>query len=497
MAEISSAEMKLANKLDTQCEGAMLPVVFSPNRVVEMALELAEVTRMDTVCDLGCGDGRALLVAANNFNCRGYGIDIRPSCIHECNKSARIHKVDHMLKFKCMSFEDLENDRDWAGVTVVYLYLVPNVIVLLRDVIVKFLQRGGRLVTFIHHLSHLNMKLKARKFTYRGQLLLYTKESLPATSIDLSEPSPGVAGIDVSKKLSLSATNPRDMPLFVQQAEAHAKIKSTSDSESNQAAWSINTDVNCKTSAQHDLSISPQSYVSVRSWRGITYRLKSDDEACSTSECQTAISPSLLTCDGHILSSTKPHERPTLQGTTGKTTISKSMDKDDSPEYLDSSQQSHDFRQPKLIASDQQQLRPSATSATRAKMRDPRVDHLLVKVDKLLSTRVARFPSLGLQPVKSNRRSLQVVAHKPVDSERVPPSDTLAGSWNRSRNTGLLDEGRSGICPRPVTREDQRLSRHAMAVSRARQHYRGSLNSLRKTISLRPMTPEPMGIHIK
>lgn len=75
----------------------------------------------------------------------------------------------------------------------------------------------------IQWFRHLNMKLKARKFTYRGQLLLYTKESLPATGIDLSEPLPGVAGIDVSKKLGLSATNPRDMPLFVQQAEvSHA-----------------------------------------------------------------------------------------------------------------------------------------------------------------------------------------------------------------------------------------------------------------------------------
>ena len=35
---LSNAELTLSNKLDVKCEGAVLPVVFTPSEVVEMAL---------------------------------------------------------------------------------------------------------------------------------------------------------------------------------------------------------------------------------------------------------------------------------------------------------------------------------------------------------------------------------------------------------------------------------------------------------------------------
>jgi hypothetical protein len=90
---LSSAELKRSNELDIPCEGSVLPVVFSPAEVVEMALSLAKVGHRDVVGDLGCGDGRALLTAALEFNAHGYGIDVRPCCIQACEKTARIHRV--------------------------------------------------------------------------------------------------------------------------------------------------------------------------------------------------------------------------------------------------------------------------------------------------------------------------------------------------------------------------------------------------------------------
>jgi methylase of polypeptide subunit release factors len=90
---LSSAELKRSNELDVPCEGSVLPVVFSPSEVVELALSLAKVGHRDVVADLGCGDGRALLTAALEFNAHGYGIDVRPCCIQACQKTARIHRV--------------------------------------------------------------------------------------------------------------------------------------------------------------------------------------------------------------------------------------------------------------------------------------------------------------------------------------------------------------------------------------------------------------------
>jgi ribosomal protein L11 methylase PrmA len=90
---LSSAELSRSNALDTPCEGSVLPVVFSPSSVVEMACELAKLGRRDVLADLGCGDGRALLTAALEFNAHGYGIDVRQCCINACEKAARINRV--------------------------------------------------------------------------------------------------------------------------------------------------------------------------------------------------------------------------------------------------------------------------------------------------------------------------------------------------------------------------------------------------------------------
>ncbi len=52
-------------------------------------LELARVSASDTVYDLGCGDGRIVILAARRFGARGIGIDIDPARIEEANRNAR------------------------------------------------------------------------------------------------------------------------------------------------------------------------------------------------------------------------------------------------------------------------------------------------------------------------------------------------------------------------------------------------------------------------
>lgn len=104
---LSSAELKRSNELDIPCEGSVLPVVFSPSEVVEMALAMAKVGHRDVVADLGCGDGRALLTAALEFNAHGYGIDVRPCCIQACEKTARIHRVRSHTPWTLATFSTL------------------------------------------------------------------------------------------------------------------------------------------------------------------------------------------------------------------------------------------------------------------------------------------------------------------------------------------------------------------------------------------------------
>ena len=104
------------------------PYVASQPRIVDAMLELANVTDSDTVYDLGCGDGRIVIAAAQEYGARGVGIDINPARIEEARANARDAGVDDHISFET---NDLF-DADIHSATVVALYLLPDVNLRLR-----------------------------------------------------------------------------------------------------------------------------------------------------------------------------------------------------------------------------------------------------------------------------------------------------------------------------------------------------------------------------
>src|SRR5262245_25675663 len=60
-----------------------VPYVPTPDNVVEEMLKVANVGKDDVVYDLGCGDGRIVITAAQKYGARGVGVDINPDRIKE------------------------------------------------------------------------------------------------------------------------------------------------------------------------------------------------------------------------------------------------------------------------------------------------------------------------------------------------------------------------------------------------------------------------------
>ena len=61
----------------------------TPQPVVDAMLKMANVTDKDVVYDLGCGDGRIPITAAQKYGARGVGIDIDPVRIKEADENAK------------------------------------------------------------------------------------------------------------------------------------------------------------------------------------------------------------------------------------------------------------------------------------------------------------------------------------------------------------------------------------------------------------------------
>ena len=118
------------------------PYVATPPEVVDRMLRLASVSSTDVVYDLGCGDGRIVIAAAQQFGARGVGVNIDPARIDEARRNAAQAQVDHLVTFR---LEDALT-TDLSDATVVTLYLLSAQNVALRPTLTRQLRAGARIV---------------------------------------------------------------------------------------------------------------------------------------------------------------------------------------------------------------------------------------------------------------------------------------------------------------------------------------------------------------
>ncbi|MBF2064829.1 MAG: class I SAM-dependent methyltransferase [Calothrix sp. C42_A2020_038] len=130
---------------DTQSRERTPDVVYvpTPQEVVDEMLKVAKVGKDDVLYDLGSGDGRIPITAAQRFGTRGIGIDIDPERIKEARENAKKAGVADKVQF-------LQQDlfkSDFSDATVVTLYLLPELNVKLRPQLFKQLKPGTRIVS--------------------------------------------------------------------------------------------------------------------------------------------------------------------------------------------------------------------------------------------------------------------------------------------------------------------------------------------------------------
>jgi len=117
--------------------------VPTPSAVVDAMLRFAGVTPQDVVYDLGSGDGRIVIAAAQKYGARAVGVELDRELVQKARERARKAGVDDKVTF-------VQGDlfkADISSATVVTLYLSFSTNRRLQSKLMRELPRGARIVS--------------------------------------------------------------------------------------------------------------------------------------------------------------------------------------------------------------------------------------------------------------------------------------------------------------------------------------------------------------
>jgi SAM-dependent methyltransferase len=121
----------------------LAPGVPSPQNVVEKMLMEVGVKANEMVYDLGSGDGRVVITAAQKFGARAVGVEISPKEVKVSRDRIADAKLDRRVKI--IEGDLLQVDLSEADVVTIYLLTASND--LIRPNLEKFLKPGARVVS--------------------------------------------------------------------------------------------------------------------------------------------------------------------------------------------------------------------------------------------------------------------------------------------------------------------------------------------------------------
>ena len=124
-------------------ERNLAPFVPTPQEVVDKMLQVAGVKKDEMVYDLGCGDGRIILTAAQKFGARSTGVELDPELYKRTSERIRELKLEDRVKIIHGNLLEV----DLSPANVVTLYLLTDSNTRLKPNLEKYLKPGSRVVS--------------------------------------------------------------------------------------------------------------------------------------------------------------------------------------------------------------------------------------------------------------------------------------------------------------------------------------------------------------
>lgn len=120
----------------------LAPYFPTPPSVVEKMLKLGELKKGETMFDLGSGDGRIVIIAAQKFGANATGVEIDEALYKQSTAQIKRLKLADRAR---IILGDVTN-QDYSSADLLTVYLLPNSNTKIRPMLEKQLKKGARVV---------------------------------------------------------------------------------------------------------------------------------------------------------------------------------------------------------------------------------------------------------------------------------------------------------------------------------------------------------------
>jgi precorrin-6B methylase 2 len=120
----------------------LAPYYPTPQTIVENMLELSELKSGEKMYDLGSGDGRIVIMAAQKYHADATGVELDPDLVQSSTAKIRqlgLQKSAHIIHGDILK-------QNYNSANVITVYLLPDSNLKLRPVLDATLRKGTRIV---------------------------------------------------------------------------------------------------------------------------------------------------------------------------------------------------------------------------------------------------------------------------------------------------------------------------------------------------------------
>lgn len=140
-----------------------------PEDVIVTMCKMAKISRKDSIYDLGCGTGKALVYAAKVCHAKGIGIEIDPLRVLLAKWNVKRFGQQKNITILKKNFFTV----DLSSATVLFIYLVPAALKRLTPKFLQELKPGTQFISYVYPMPQDLFKGRLQLVTYNKEKRIY------------------------------------------------------------------------------------------------------------------------------------------------------------------------------------------------------------------------------------------------------------------------------------------------------------------------------------